>query len=280
MLAIALALAASLAYGVSDFLGGRKSRSVPLLGVLLVSQAAALVLACGVVLAFGGAPPGGDFLLYAALAGLCETVGVAALYRGLAVGVMSIVAPIAATAPMVSVAVALALGELPGPIQGVGIALALAGIALTSWTRPSGDRSGSRVASSVILGSLAAIGFGVFYVAIDAASEGSVPWALLIARLAAVTMFIAASAVRRAPLAVRRAGVPGIALIGALIVTADTLYAIASTKGLLSVVVVLSSLYPLATMGLARVYLHERLDRLQLLGVATCLCGVVAISAA
>ena len=84
MLAIALALGSSLAYGVSDFLGGLKSRSLPLLAVLLVSQGTALVLLAGVVVPFGEGPPGGSFVLYAAIAGLSETVGVAALYRGLA----------------------------------------------------------------------------------------------------------------------------------------------------------------------------------------------------
>src|SRR5918994_5042671 len=100
MLANALALGSSLAWGVSDFLGGLGSRTVPLLGVLLISQGTALILLSGAVASLGEGPPGGSFLLYAALAGLAETVGVAALYRGLAIGAMSIVAPVAATAPV------------------------------------------------------------------------------------------------------------------------------------------------------------------------------------
>lgn len=89
MLAVALALASSLAYGISDFLGGLTSRSVALLPVLLVSQGSALILLSIIVVSRAEGPPGGTFLLYAAIAGLSETVGVAALYRGLAVGVMS-----------------------------------------------------------------------------------------------------------------------------------------------------------------------------------------------
>ena len=110
MLAIALSIGSSLVYGVSDFLGGLKSRSLPLLSVLLVSQGAALALLVATLLVSGEPPPAGDYLLYGILAGLSEAIGLAALYRGLAVGVMSIVAPVAAIAPLFPVTVAIALG--------------------------------------------------------------------------------------------------------------------------------------------------------------------------
>ena len=299
MLAIVLALGSSLVYGVSDFLGGLKSKSLPLLWVLLISQGSALVVLGLVVLASAEGPPSGEFLVYAVVAGLSEAVGVAALYRGLAVGVMSIVAPVAATAPVVPVVAAIFLGELPAPIQGAGIVLALAGIAVISWgTSPeeqppvrcppgevsTGSRSAFRVspevATSVLFGLLTALGFGGFLVGMDAASEGSVPWALFFARLASVAAFATAYVVMRPPLAIRRAELPVLALIGLLIIGADSLYAVASTEGLLSVVVVLSSLYPAVTIALARVYLHERLRRLQQVGVVAALCGAVAIASA
>ena len=142
MLAVALALGSSLAWGVSDFLGGLKSRSVPLLAVLLISQGTALGVLAVVVIALGEEPPGGSFLLYAVLAGVAETVGVAALYRGLATGVMTIVAPVAATAPAVPVAVGIALGELPSPLQSAGIALAVVGIAVTACQPDAPNRAG------------------------------------------------------------------------------------------------------------------------------------------
>jgi drug/metabolite transporter (DMT)-like permease len=281
MLAIVLALASSLAYGISDFLGGLTSRSAALLSVLLVSQGTALVLLSVIVVSRGERPPGGTFLLYAAIAGLSEAVGVAALYRGLAVGVMSVVAPIGATAPVVPVVVGIVLGEIPTPIQGGGIVLAVTGIALTALGRSSGEVAvGGRLASSAFFGLLSALGFGGFFAFMDAASEGDVPWALLVARLTAVTAFVAAMLLRRTPLAVRGAQLPVIASIGVLIVVADSMYAISSTMGLLSVVAVLSSLYPVVTVALARVYLRERIERLQQIGIAACLSGVAAISGA
>jgi drug/metabolite transporter (DMT)-like permease len=299
VLAIALALGSSLVYGVSDFLGGLKSKSLPLLWVLLISQGSALLVLTLVVLGSQDGPPSGSHVANAVLAGIAEAVGVAALYRGLAVGVMSIVAPVAAIAPVVPVVVALFLGEEPAPIQGAGIIAALAGIAIISWGTspteqppvrcPPGEVSGPaqdrlrvspEVAVSIMFGLLTALGFGGFLVGMDAASEGGVPWALFVARLTSVAAFGAVYLVTRPPLAVRRSELPLLALIGLLIIGADALYAVATTEGLLSVVVVLSSLYPAVTIALARLYLNERLQRRQQLGVAIALAGTVAIAVA
>jgi drug/metabolite transporter (DMT)-like permease len=278
VLAITLAIGASLVYGVSDFLGGLKSRSLALLTVLIVSQGTALVLLAAIVLSTGGDPPQGRYLLYGALAGVSEAVGVAALYRGLAVGVMSVVAPIGATAPVVPVVAALALGETPTAIQGAGILFAVGGVALIAYSGSEESRSRA-VGTSVLFGLLTALGFGGFFLAMDAASEGEVQWALMMARLISVTAFVAVFLATRARLDAGRGEVPVLALIGALIIAADGMYAFASTEGLLSVVAVLSSLYPVVTIALARVVLDERIERLQQAGIAVVLGGVVAISA-
>jgi drug/metabolite transporter (DMT)-like permease len=278
MFAIGLALGSSLVYGASDFLGGLKSRSLPLLSVLLVSQASALVLLAAIVIAAGEGPPEAEFVLYGVIAGLCEAAAIAAFYRGLAVGVMSIVSPIAASAPMVPVIAALILGEAPAAHQGAGIAFVIVGIAVMSY-EPSGSPASRNRMPSIVFGLLTALGFGGFLVAMDGASEGGVPWALLMARLTAVSAFVAVFLVRRAPLAVGRSEIPVLVLIGVLIISADSMYAVASTKGLLSVVAVLSSLYPVVTIALARFYLHERVRRLQQVGIAVTLVGAVAVSA-
>ena len=277
MLAVVLALGASLSWGISDFLGGLKSREFPLFLVLLISQGASLALLAVIVIALGEPPPEGKFLVFAALAGVGETLGVAALYRGLSVGVMSIVAPVAATAPVVPLIVGLALGELPATIQGAGIALAVVGIVLTSRT-DSGDAAAKAVGPSIMFGALTALGFGSFYVAMDAASEGEIQWALLIARGVAVIVFLGAVALTRPSPAPQRKDLPLIALIGVLIITADWMYATATTKGVLGVVAALSTLYPIVTIALARLYLREQVAPRQQLGIALSLTGVVAIS--
>jgi drug/metabolite transporter (DMT)-like permease len=279
MLAVTLALGSSLVYGFSDFLGGVKSRTVPLLSVLLISQGTALLLLAAVVLLSGEGPPDERFIYYGAVAGLSEAVGVAALYRGLAVGVMSIVSAIAATAPVVAVVGAAVAGEPPAAAQGAGISLAVAGVALISYSESGTPAQGS-LGSSLLFGLLTAVGFGGFFVAMDAASEGDVPWALLAARVTSVSVFAAVCLMTRPRLGVERGEIPVLASIGALIVGADALYAVATTKGLLSVVAVLSSLYPVVTIALARAYLSERVERLQQIGIAVALCGVAAVSAA
>lgn len=278
MPAVALALASSLVYGLSDFLGGLKSRSVPLLGVLLISQGSALALLAVFVIGRGEGLPAGEFLIYAAIAGIAEAIGVAALYRGLAVGVMSVVAPVASTAPVVPIVAGIALGELPGALQWAGIALAVAGIVVASCAPPGEGSSDAAVRAGLIFGLLSALGFGAFYVALDAASEGDIPWALVVARLTAVALFVAAFAASRFRVRVGAADLPVLVAIGVLIIAADSLYAGASTKGLLGVVAVLSTLYPVVTIVLARFFLDERLERFQQLGIAAVLGGVVAIS--
>ncbi|MGH2923186.1 MAG: EamA family transporter [Solirubrobacterales bacterium] len=280
MAAIAYALSASLVYGLSDFLGGLKSRTCSLLGVLLVSQGAAFALLAAFVLLRGEGPPSGEFLLWAAAAGVAEAVGVAALYRGLAVGMMSVVAPVASTAPVVPIVAGISLGELPGALQWAGIALAVAGILIAGSASPGGGSTPETVRAGLIFGLLSAVGFGAFYVALDAASEGDIPWALVVARATAVALFVGAYAASRARPRIPRSEVPVLILIGVLIIAADSLYAVSSTKGLLGVVAVLSTLYPVVTIALARIFLGERLERAQQVGIVAVLGGVFAISAA
>ncbi len=279
MLAMLLALGASLSWGSSDFLGGLKSRSLPLLTVLLASQAVSLLMLAGIVAVAGQAPPGPGYLLAAAVAGMGETVGVAALYRGLGTGRMSIVAPVSSAAPAVPVLAGVALGEAPAPIQSVGLVLIVAGVVGTAAHPRSTSPSPSPAGASVLYGLLSAVGFGTFFVAMDSAGEGSLPWALLVARLTAVTALVAAALVTRSRVVAGLSDLPILAAIGILIVGADAMYAAATTVGSLAVVAVLSALHPLVTIGLARALLHERITRTQSAGIAVCIAGVLAITA-
>jgi drug/metabolite transporter (DMT)-like permease len=278
--AIVLALGAALGWGLSDFLGGLKSRSSSVLAVLFVSQVTALTVLAFIVVARGQPAPDGRFLAYAALAGVGEVVGIAALYRGLAVGQMTVVAPVAATAPVLPVLAGLLTGEVPGPVASAGVVLAAVGVAITS-ARRGVVKATSRLAPSVGYGLLAAVGFGSFFLAMDLASEADVPWALLAARLTSVTAVGAVTLVaigRPGRLRVQRKHLPVMALIGLLIVAADAMYATATTLGLLGVAAVLGSLHTVVTIGLARVVLDERLEPVQRVGVVTVLLGVLAIA--
>lgn len=273
MVAIALALAASLAWGCSDFLAGIKTRELAVVWVLLVSQATGLVLATAAALAGGEPLPGGDAVLWAAGAGVAELIGFAALYRALAVGSMSIVAPLSACAAIVPVVVSLASGDAPTTVQGLGMALALAGAALAA-AEPGGRR-----AAGVGLAVLAAFAFGLFFVGMDQAADDGALWAVAVNRAAAVsTLVVAAAILRPRPLA-RDAYAP-LAMVGALDVAANAMFAIALTVGMAAMVSVLGSLYPLATVVLARAVLHEQVTGSQRTGVMAALTGIALVSLA
>ncbi len=279
MLALALGLGSSLAWGVADFMAGLKSRRLDVLTVLLLSQLAGLVAVTAVVVLRGEGPPGGDFAVWAVVSSVVGLIGLTAFYRGLAAGAMSVVAPISATAAVIPVTVGLVGGDRPSGLQVAGAALALVGVALASREAGEAAVGGGRLAAGVGLALLAALGFGSFFIAIDAASEEDVLWAILVNRIAGVALLATAAAALRPGLRAGREHLRGLVAVGTLDIGANTLFAAASQQGLLSLVGVAGSLYPVVTVGLARLVLHERIARAQQLGVAATLVGVALITA-
>lgn len=281
MTAIALALGASLSWGVSDFVAGLKSRGFPVLAVLVVSQPAGLAAVAVMVVARGAEAPDAEHALYALAAGVAGVLGLAAFYRGLAAGAMSVVAPVSATAAVVPLAFGLARGERPTVLQAAGVGLALFGVILASREAEEEARRGSRVAAGFGFALLAALGFGFFFVALDAASEGGtdVLWAVLLLRTAASAIVLAVALALRPRLPRGRTDLAALAVVGFLDMTANVLFAAASTRGLVSVVSVLASLYPVVVVILARTVLQERIARGQQAGIVLALAGVALISA-
>jgi drug/metabolite transporter (DMT)-like permease len=126
---------------------------------------------------------------------------------------------------------------------------------------------------------VSALGFGLFFVGIDNASDADIGWAMVVNRITGFSLLLAAFALLRPPLAARRSDIPVLATVGTLDIGANALFALASTEGLVSLVSVLGSLYPLTTVALAAVVLGERPHRVAQIGVATALAGVVLIAA-
>jgi drug/metabolite transporter (DMT)-like permease len=276
MFAAVLALSASVSWGVADFVAGLKTKTLHVLVVGIVSQLAGFAILGTIVLANGGpAPPTRTFWL-AAVAGVSGSAGLLGLYRGLAIGQMGIVAPISATSAVIPVVVGLARGERPSELQLAGIALTLLGIVLASRERDGA--SGRRVAIGVEMGLLAALGLGFALVFLDAAAEGDRLWAPLALRAAALVMLGLAAAVVRPSFAMRRRDVGALAGVGFADNAANLGFVFAAGRGLLSVVAVLASLYPVVTALLARFVLDERLVPVQLVGVALALGGVAMIT--
>jgi drug/metabolite transporter (DMT)-like permease len=278
VLAISLALTASLSWGFADFLGGIKSRALPLLTVILFSQLAGLALAAVIVAARGDGPPSGDFALWAGLSALAGLSGLAAFYRGLSIGAMPVVAPISGLSAAVPLVFGLATGERPSAAQAVGIALALAGVVLTSREKAPEDPHRTRVAAGVGLALVAALGFGGFFVLIQQASDPDPMWAVLANRIAGVTVLTAIALAARPRLALPLTESSQLISIGLFDMGANALYTVATLHGLVSVVAVLASLYPVVVVALAHLVLDERLRAWQAVGVALVLAGVGLIS--
>ncbi|MGI8594496.1 MAG: EamA family transporter [Solirubrobacteraceae bacterium] len=280
MLAVVLAVGSAVSWGLADFLGGLQSRRLTVLAVLLASQATGLVVAAALVIGTGAPMPDLPELLPAMLAGAAGAVALGAFYAGLAIGTMSIVAPISATGAALPVIAGVATGDRPSVLQFAGIAAAIAGVVLASREAHDDERRAADARRSVLLALVAAAGFGAALVGFDASAEHGVAWTLLAARCTAVPLIAAALALalarpRRTP---GVADLPTLALVGVLDVSANGLYSLASTEGLLSVVGVLGSLYPVATVVLARMVLRERVRRVQEAGIVLALGGVGLIA--
>jgi len=271
------ALSGALLWGVGDFLGGIASRRISVLTVLAVSQAVGLAgLVLWIVLA-NDPFPGAVELLPGVAAGLAGLIGLGALYRGLSIGAMGVVAPISAAGPVVPLAIDAARGIVPSPLQWLGVVLVLAGLASLSLEQPaSGPR---RLAEGAGLAIVAALGFGAFFVGIDSAADESVPWAVGAARSAAVVVAFGAVAVTSAPLTPPRALLPALVGVGAFDTGANVSVAFATTEGAVGIVAILSALYPIVTVVLARLFLLEELSRGRRLAAAAALAGAAFVAA-
>ena len=275
VLALTLALASSVVWGVADFSGGSLTRRLPTFAVTVISQGAGFV-ALLVALAVHGGLGGRSFLLGIA-AGAGGGAGLAAFYRALSLGTMSVVSPIAACGAVVPFAVSIATGERPSLVAVAGAVLALGGAVLASLEERRA--TSPERARAVVLAVVAAGALGLFVYFLGLGSrEGDALSTLVGARVGSLGLLVVLALVRSAPLRVARTSLAAVAAVGLADVTANALFAYASGHGLLALVSVLGSLYPVVTVLLAHVLLGERLTRPQQLGVGIALVGVAAIA--
>ena len=292
-LGVPLGLSSGLCWGAADFFGGIQSRRLPALTVAFWSQLAG-ALALAAALGIEGIRPAGPEVAWGLAAGVGSGCALVLFYRGLAEGTMSIVAPISACGAIVPVAAAVLTGNQPGAVAALGVAAAVTGVVFVSRPassrpiRPTGSPGWAGRVVAMALGS--ALGFGLFYVFVDAGtaaaartsgSHGSPLWVIAGARMSSLVILSAIALVSRRP-ALRWPGrrIGPVALVGIGDTAANLLFAYAATTGNLAVVGVLGSLYPVATVLLARWLLGERLSGGQNAGVALALTGVGLLAAA
>ncbi|HEX4525954.1 MAG TPA: EamA family transporter [Gaiellaceae bacterium] len=274
-LALVLALGSSVVWGSADFAGGSLTKRLPTFSVTVVSQAAGFVVLL-LVAGLRGDVGAHSFAL-GLLAGIGGGAGLAAFYRALSLGTMSVVSPVVACGAVVPFAISIATGERPSGLALAGAVAALGGAVLASVEERRA--SSPERARAIALAVVAAVALGLFVYFLGLGSrQGDALSTLLGARVGSLTLLIVVAAGRRASLRVPRRWLLAVAAVGLADVTANILFAFAAGHALLSLVSVLGSLYPVVTVLLAHVLLGERLTRPQRAGVAVALAGVAAIA--
>ena len=268
-------MAAALAWGAGDFGGGLASRRAPVYGVVLVSQVTGMVVSFGIGQALHEQLPGGRDLLICAIAGVLGAVGIVALYRGLAIGRMGIVAPVTGVlAAVIPVVAGFVTQGVPGPVVVLGIGIAVVAVILVSRVA---DETGGRSGLPEAL--LAGTTIGFFGVAIAQLSEGNVFTALGAIRLAQGILVVAGIVVLRQAWRPRASLVPALVGVGLLDTAGNALYLLAVQTGQLAIASVLSAMYPVATVILAMAFLREPISRDHTIGIVLAGIAIALIAA-
>lgn len=279
--ALLLGLLSGLTWGVGDFLGGLHARRLSLLTVTFWSQLIGGVGLLTVLLAIGQ-PPAPASVGWGMVAGIVGLGALLCFYRGLAIGVMSLVAPLSAGGALVPVTVDLLSGTPVSPVAVAGMLVTLAGIVLVSMQPKAGSDLGRHTRATMLLGLGAALGFGIVLVLMDwgaAGGQQAALWTVVGARAGAVVVQapIVLLLRRRLTWPGRRLG--GVAAVGLFDTAGNTAFALAAALGDLGAAAVLASLYPVTTVLLGRLVLGERLARFQQIGVALALGGIGLLAA-
>lgn len=287
MLAVALALYTSAAYGVANFLAPVLMRRHAFAAVLLVGQLAALIGSVALLAVSGEPAPPLRAVALAALAGLGNATGLAGFYEAVRFGPLSVATPVGATSAVLPVVVGVVGGDTLAALQVAGIVLAIGGAALAARRNTAQvDEAHWNLPRCIFFASVSALGLGVLLAALPgAAEEGGLFWALSVQRTTIVLCFVALILTRGQTFARpvefaanTRLGRSALVVPGVLLLSGTLVYILAADRGQLSVVAVCASLAPLVTVGLAIAVLGERVSRAQVLGLVAAVAGICLIA--
>lgn len=275
-----LALLSSALWGSADYHGGKLSKNFPAIAVLGTSQAFGLLTGIILVLITGdwtaNAFGENGYFLPGALAGVLGYVGLICLYAGLATGRMGVVSPISALSALIPLTYAIVFkGDRLSLIVSIGVGFAIAGAFFASGP----ELSQGLPIKPLLLALGAALSFGTALVTMAIGSQGSALMTMTMMRATTLIVSLAIFLRYRNIGGLGKAQLPILIFMGVADFLANLLLGIATTKGLLSVAMVLGALYPIATALLAFYFLHERLHRIQYFGIACAVAGVALISA-
>ncbi|HSG87319.1 MAG TPA: EamA family transporter [Candidatus Limnocylindrales bacterium] len=271
---VVFGLLSAVAWGCGDFGGGTTTKRAPVLGVVLIVEVVGAVIAAGLALVLAEPLPSVPGLAFGVAAGLSGIIGILALYQGLAVGRMGVVAPVAGVmGASIPVLAGIALEGLPSPIVLVGIGLGIVAVILVSRIPgPAGGRSGLE------FGLAAGAGIAGFNVLISQLPEGEVFWPLAALRLVSIPIVAAIVLLARRPWRVPRPALGPASLVAVFDMAGNAFFILATQVGVLAVAVILSSMYPVVTVLLAVAILRERLTRTHAIGIAVAAVAITFIA--
>jgi drug/metabolite transporter (DMT)-like permease len=272
---ILFGLASAICWGAGDFSGGIATKRSNVYGVVLISQIIGTILLTAAALLMAEEIPDIHSMFWGGIAGICGCFGLLALYRGLSIGKMGIVAPVAAVVTAaVPVVFNIFTEGMPDGYLFAGFGIAFAGVWLISGT----ENTNNIVLNDLSFPLIAGIGFGFFLISIDHVSEKSILWPLVASRLASVGMLIGVHILKRQHGLPTRNLLPLVILAGIFDTGGNTFFALASHAGRLDIAAVVSSLYPGATVVLAWIILKERIRLRQWIGIFASLAAIIFIS--
>jgi len=243
--------------------------------VVLASQLVGTLVALVLALVRGETAPSATDIGWSVAGGLAGGIGISALYQGLAVGRMGIVAPITGViAALIPVAAGIALEGLPAPLVLLGIGLAFVAVVLVSRVTDEGGGP-----SGVGLALVAGVAIGALGVAIAQLSDGRVFGPLTVLRATEAVLIGAIVVVGRRAWRPDRGLWPALAGVGIMDMAGNGAFILAVQAGSLAVAAVLSSLYPVTTVVLATIVLRERVTRSHAVGIALAVAAIVCIAA-
>jgi drug/metabolite transporter (DMT)-like permease len=278
-MAVALGVLVALSWGSADFLGGFTSQRLHTVTVLLVSQSFGLGAAILLVVALRDEAPDAHVFVLSAIAGVVGVGALWLLFRGLATGRMSVVAPLSAVGGgVLPVAWGLLHGEHPTALALVGVVLALIAVVIVGRGAEHDPVPSIPPTQELALGIGSGIGFGVVLILFSESATDSGMWPLLIARCAAVPMLAALAFALGRSVRVPGPDVMPVAGAGLFDVGANAMVLLAVRRGLLSLVAPVAALYPATTVVLARIILHEKIGRQRVGGLALGLAGLALIA--
>ena len=278
MLSILLGLTSAISWGAGDFTGGLAARRTGAYRAVFYGEAIGLVLLFAVVFTTPQPMPDFKSILLSIAAGALGTVGLMLLYSAMAQGKMSIAAPVSALlAAALPVIVGMIADGFPGYLTFLGFGFALAAIWLISQSE-DGTKDIFTHLSDLKLPLLAGVGFGLYFVLMNAATRQTTFWPMVFSRSAGLLVTALFIIVRRDSFGTVRAAWPVMILNGILDVGGNFFYVLAGQAGRLDISAVLSSLFPGSTVILAWIILKERLTRTQWIGIAAVLIAIVLLT--